>query len=84
MFLVYILFSESTGRYYVGHAADILDRVQRHNDGRSTSTKSGRPRNLVFTEAYDSQAEAMKREKQIKRWKSTTAIHRLIGERPDL
>jgi putative endonuclease len=84
MFLVYILFSESTGRFYVGHTADILDRVQRHNDGRSASTKSGRPWTLVFSEPYESRAEAMKREKQIKGWKSATAIHRLIGERPDL
>jgi len=84
MFLVYILFSESKGRFYVGHTADILDRVKRHNDGRSASTKSGRPWTLVFTEPYESRAEAMKREKQIKGWKSATAIHRLIGERPDL
>ena len=84
MFVVYILFSETAGRFYVGHTGDIVDRLTRHNDGRSASTKSGRPWRLVFTEAYESRAEAMKREKQIKGWKSATAIHRLIGERPDL
>jgi len=59
MFLVYILYSETTGRYYVGHTADTLDRLTRHNDGRSTSTKSGRPWTLIFTEPYVSRAEAM-------------------------
>jgi putative endonuclease len=84
MYLVYILLSEVTGRFYVGHTADILDRLTRHNDGSSASTKSGRPWALVHTESFASRAEAMAREKQIKGWKTAEAIRRLVGERPDL
>jgi putative endonuclease len=69
MYLVYILLPEVTGRFYVGHTADILDRLTRHNDGSSASTKSGRPWALVHTESFASRAEAMAPEKQIKGWK---------------
>lgn len=44
---VYILQSESVGKYYCGETQNIEDRIERHNSGRSKSTKSGIPWKLI-------------------------------------
>jgi len=84
MFTVYILFSRSTSKFYVGSTANVEDRLCRHNTGRSASTRHGKPWILVYSEQFASRSEAMQREKQIKSWKSALAIRALIGEHPDL
>ncbi len=40
---VYILYSSSLNRHYVGHSQDMTDRLSRHNAGRSKATKNGIP-----------------------------------------
>ena len=83
---VYIIQSQTDGSFYVGHTHDLELRVVRHNDGWTTSTKTGRPWTLVYSEPCSSKGEAMKRERQIKRMKSRPYIERLIahaGGRPD-
>ncbi len=82
MFNLYILWSQSRTRFYVGHSADLDDRLLRHNEGRSKATKAGGPWQLVHQETYDSKSEAVRRELEIKCWKSAVRIHELIGERP--
>ncbi len=77
-YTVYILESEGSGRYYVGSTADLEDRLERHNRGRSKYTKSGIPWKVVFTEHYDTRGEAVRREKQIKNRKSRSYIEGLI------
>ncbi|MBS1570636.1 MAG: GIY-YIG nuclease family protein [Bacteroidetes bacterium] len=43
-FATYILYSTGKDRYYVGHAEDPHQRLERdHNGGRNKSTKAGRP-----------------------------------------
>jgi len=63
---VYILYSDSLHQYYVGVTADIQDRLIRHNQGRSRSTKYGIPWLLVKTIEVESRSEAMRLEKKIK------------------
>ena len=75
---VYILFSESANRFYIGATQDIAQRLQRHNTGASKSTKSGRPWVVVHTEEFLSKSEALKREIQIKKKKSRIYIEWLI------
>ena len=65
---VYILRC-SDGSYYVGHTEDVPARVERHQDGRgSVWTAARRPVSLVFEEEHPSEAAAVARERQIKRW----------------
>ena len=45
-----------------------------HNSGYSKSTKNGIPWKLVYKEEYQSRAEAMKREKQLKSYKNKSNI----------
>ncbi len=79
MFTVYILFSESLNRYYVGHTGDLKDRLIRYNQGRSKSTKSEIPWKIMYTEAYQTKPEAYQREMEIKKQKSRKYIERLIN-----
>jgi len=75
---LYILRSEKNGHFYTGIAADVGDRLRRHNGGRSISTKSGRPWRVVYTEEFADRSSAMCRERQIKSWKSREMIEQLI------
>lgn len=79
MYYIYILLSEKTGKYYIGSTGDIDDRLYRHNSGQSKYTKSGLPWRLVYSEEYATRGEAVKRENEIKRWKSHTRITDLIN-----
>lgn len=76
---LYILRSEKNGHFYTGVAADVEDRLKRHNGGRSISTKPGRPWQLVYTEQFPDRSLAMKRESEIKSWKSRAMIESLIA-----
>ncbi len=78
MFIVYILFSTSQNKYYIGHTSDMNDRLTRHNQGRSKSTKSGSPWIVVYTEEYETKSEAYKRETEIKKKKSRRYIEQLL------
>jgi putative endonuclease len=64
--VVYILYSESVNQYYVGITADIKDRLNRHNQGRSKSTNKGMPWKLIETFKVLDRSEAVKLEKKIK------------------
>ena len=75
---VYILQSEKKGSYYIGSTADLKQRLQRHNRGRSRYTKRGLPWKLVHTEQFDTRAQATQRERQIKKRKSREYIEALV------
>ena len=38
-FYTYILVSEKSGTYYIGHSGDIEERIKLHNSGKVTSTE---------------------------------------------
>ncbi|MDA3840455.1 MAG: GIY-YIG nuclease family protein [Patescibacteria group bacterium] len=76
---VYILYSESFGRYYVGSCINIDQRLDRHNAGATSSTKPYRPWVVVYSEEYSTKGEAIKRELQIKKKKSRKYIEWLLG-----
>ena len=79
MYLVYILSSEKTNKFYIGSTADINDRLQRHNTGRSKATKHGIPWKLVYAEEFNSRSDAMKREYELKSWKSHKRVAQLVS-----
>ena len=63
---VYILYSESLDRYYIGSTADVQQRLSRHNAGATSSTKSGRPWVVVYTETLPTRTMALIRESNLK------------------
>jgi putative endonuclease len=66
MFYIYIIYSPSRERYYIGQTQDINERLSRHNAGREKHTKSGAPWKLIHSESFPSRGEAMIQETQIK------------------
>lgn len=84
MFYLYILHSSKTDRYYVGHTANLGDRLMRHNQGRSISTKNGIPWELKYTEEFASKEEAYARERQLKGWKSRVMLEKLIQDKQNI
>ena len=66
MFYTYILFSPGRQRYYVGSTQSVETRLREHNSGKSLSTHSGVPWELVLTEAFPTRSEAMRQEHKIK------------------
>ena len=66
MFFVYVLFSESAKRRYVGMSASPEDRLKQHNAGYTKSTKAYRPWKIVYTESFDTLEEARNKEVYLK------------------
>ncbi|NND62838.1 MAG: GIY-YIG nuclease family protein [Flavobacteriaceae bacterium] len=66
MFYVYILFSESFNRYYIGMTERINERLLEHNTGKMQSTKPYVPWKLVYHELFGNRKEARDREKYFK------------------
>jgi putative endonuclease len=81
MITVYVLQSESTGRFYIGVTADVDRRVAEHNARQNPSTRGRGPWRLVYTEQYPTRCEALHRERQLKSWRSHTALAELIAQR---
>ena len=54
---------------YVGQTSDLAAREQCHNEGRGSSyTAQRRPVRIVYAEKHGSKQDALRRERQIKRW----------------
>jgi predicted GIY-YIG superfamily endonuclease len=67
-FYVYILKCNDAS-YYTGHTDDIERRLAMHNEGKIDSYTATRlPVELVYCEMFDSRAEAIASEQQIKGW----------------
>ena len=76
MFWTYIL-ENPHGHFYIGHTSDLERRVASHNrQDRATGkfTRKNGPWRLVWSEQHPTRAEAMARERQIKRWKSARLV----------
>jgi putative endonuclease len=79
-YFVYILYSESLGKFYIGATSDMLEeRLRRHNSNHSGFTGRSNDWKLVYQEEFFTRSDAFKREKQIKAWKSRKKIEALIG-----
>jgi putative endonuclease len=66
MYYVYILKSKKDHNFYIGSTNDLKRRLYEHNSGLVFSTKSRRPLELVYYEAYRAEGDARKREKKLK------------------
>lgn len=78
---VYILASRRNGTLYIGSTDDPARRIWQHRNGHGFAfCRKYAVNQLVYIEGYDTTAEAILREKRLKRWKRTWKI-RLIEER---
>ena len=78
MYFVYILYSLSNDRYYIGETNDLDKRLERHNKGYVKSTKGFRPWEIVYSETYEIRSKAVQREHYLKSLKSKVKIKELL------
>ncbi len=69
-YFVYILQSESTGKFYIGQTNDLISRLNAHNSGYSKYTKNKGPWVVFYSIALETRSEAMILEKKLKNMKS--------------
>jgi len=82
-FTVYIIFSITKNNFYVGYTSDILEeRIRKHNTNHKGFTGGIGDWELKYSEIYSTKEEAIRREKQIKNWKSKRMIEKLIQSIP--
>jgi putative endonuclease len=84
----YILYSETIKCYYIGFTGDTIeDRLRKHNSNHKGFTGKANDWVLVYSEQFKDKKAAIKREEEIKNWKSRKLIQKLISsvgeEHPD-
>jgi putative endonuclease len=66
-YYVYVVLCED-GTFYTGYTTDLDRRMKLHMNGKGARyTRTHLPKRLVHVEEFESRAEAMKRERTIKR-----------------
>ncbi|PKA84241.1 putative endonuclease [Ulvibacter sp. MAR_2010_11] len=79
IYFVYILYSKSLDRFYVGHTMDNpTERLRRHLSNHKGFTARVKDWEIVYTENCKNKGEAYLRERTIKAWKSKRMILQLI------
>jgi putative endonuclease len=66
MFFAYVLKSIEHNYYYKGHCQGLDKRLKQHNPGVTKSIMPYIPFKLVYFEEFESEADAIKREKYFK------------------
>ena len=82
MFTVYILYSAKFNQIYIGFTSDLPNRFLSHNElATKGHTIKYRPWVIAYTEEYQTKAEAIKRENQLKSANGRKFIWKLIQEK---
>src|SRR5438552_1745744 len=84
-YFVYVLWSDSVHRFYIGISEDPQSRLQQHNSGIGHGwTARHRPWRLVWTEKHVDYTSAKKRENSLKAQKGGKEFFGKTGLDPDL
>ena len=71
---VYVILCED-GSLYTGYTKDLDTRMRLHMSGKGARyTRIHRPKKLVYAEESNSKAEAMKRERKVKKMKRSQKL----------
>jgi len=77
MYYCYILYSVKLDKYYIGSTSNIQGRLQRHNTSNIGFTSTGKPWEIKYFESFEEKSEAIKREHQLKSFKSRNLLETL-------
>lgn len=81
---VYILASQRNGTLYIGVTSDLVKRIWEHrSDLVDGFTKHYGCHTLVYFEQHVEMTEAIRREKQMKKWNRTWKIELIEKQNPD-
>ena len=80
---VYILASAHYGTLYIGVTSDLIARLWQHRSGEVEGfTSRYRVYRLVRFEQFETMADAIAREKQLKRWRRQWKINLIEADNP--
>ncbi|MGL4556105.1 MAG: GIY-YIG nuclease family protein [Afipia sp.] len=81
---VYILARGKHGTLYIGVTNNIRQRLELHRSGHGSEfVKKYEVHRLVHLEEYQSPEDAIRREKQLKKWNRNWKIRLIENENPD-
>jgi putative endonuclease len=81
-FTVYVLFSKTSDKIYIGYTSNLSERLLSHNILATKGwTIKFRPWGIIHSEVFPNKAEAMRREKQLKSSRGRAFIRAIIKER---
>ena len=78
MYYVYIIFSDTLYKKYIGRSNDLRSRLKEHNRGRSSFTSRGKPWRLIYYEAFISRKDAIREELFLKSGKGRERLKYLL------
>lgn len=81
---VYILASQTNGTLYIGVTSDLIRRIWEHKEGVIEGfSKQYGLKMLVWYEVHEDIAEAIKREKALKKWNRKWKLRVIEESNPD-
>ena len=84
MYYVYILASRRHGTLYIGVANNLQTRLEQHRIGLGSEfVKKYRVHRLVYVEPYENAEDAIRREKQLKKWNRDWKIELIEQDNPE-
>jgi len=73
-YYVYVILCKDNS-FYTGYTKDLDSRMRLHMNGKAARyTRMHRPQKIVYVEEFGSRAEAMRREKSVKRLKHSKKL----------
>jgi putative endonuclease len=83
-YYIYILASKKYGALYIGVTNDLSRRLFEHKEGLIEGyTKEHDIKQLVYVEVFDYVDQAIKREKDLKKWKREWKIELIMKSNPE-
>jgi putative endonuclease len=84
MYAVYILASGKHGTLYIGVTNNVRQRLEQHRSGLGSKfVKKYKIDKLVHVEEFQSPEDAIRREKQLKKWNRDWKVRLIEAENPD-
>ena len=81
---VYVMASQRNGTLYIGVTSNLMKRVWEHREDLTEGfTKRYCVHQLVYYELYEEMAEAIEREKQLKKWNRDWKIGLVEEQNPE-
>ena len=81
MYYIYVLYSNTIDKYYIGSTSNVENRLSFHNsENNRIWSKRGQPWVKVFEQEFEDKTQAIKAEKFIKKQKSRKFIQKLVKE----
>ena len=80
MYYTYVIKSTSLDIFYIGQTNDLDDRIKRHNQNRNKFTKNKGPWMLIYSNSFQTRAEAIQLEMKFKSFKSKEYLQNWIEQ----